>query len=247
MSASDRRVREVFIELSDTLVDDFDIIDFLDRLADRCSELLGVSACGILLADHHGALNLVAASTEQARLVELVQVQNLEGPCLDAYTSGRPVQAADLRDPDPRWPRFSAAAVEAGYVSVQALPMRLRTSVLGAVNLLSEVPAPLSDDTIALGQALADAATIGIVHQRAQARQEIVTEQLQTALNSRILIEQAKGFLTHSLGTGVEEAFAVLRAYARANNRRLTDVADDVVQGRLSLPAPESAGDAPPA
>ncbi len=236
MSASDRRVREVFIELSDTLVDDFDIIDFLDRLAARCSELLGVSACGILLADHHGVLNLVAASSEQARMVELTQLQNLEGPCLDAFHNGRPVQHADLRHPDPRWPRFSAAAVAVGYLSVQALPMRLGDNVLGAVNLLSEVTGPLSDDTVALGQALADAATIGIVHQRAQARQEIITEQLQAALNSRILIEQAKGFLTHSLGLGVDEAFAVLRAYARANNRRLTDVANDIVQGHLTLP-----------
>jgi transcriptional regulator with GAF, ATPase, and Fis domain len=243
MSASDRRVREVFIELSDTLVDDFDIIDFLDRLAARCSELLGVSACGILLADHHGVLNVVAASTEQARMVELTQLQNLEGPCLDAFHSGRPVQHADLRHPDPRWPRFSAAAVEAGYLSVQALPMRLRDSILGAVNLLSEVTGPLTDDTVALGQALADAATIGIVHQRAQARQEIITEQLQAALNSRILIEQAKGFLTHSLGLGVDEAFAVLRAYARANNRRLTDVANDIVQGRLTLPQAEAPPD----
>jgi transcriptional regulator with GAF, ATPase, and Fis domain len=244
MSASDRRVREVFIELSDTLVDDFDIIDFLDRLAARCSELLGVSACGILLADHHGALNLVAASSEQARLVELTQLQNLEGPCLDAFATGHPVQHGDLRRPDTRWPRFSAAAVEAGYLSVQALPMRLRDTVLGAVNLFSQEAGPRTDDTIALGQALADAATIGIVHQRAQARQEIVTEQLQSALNSRILIEQAKGFLTHSLGLGVDEAFAVLRAHARANNRRLTDVADDVVRGRITL---RGSADLPPA
>ncbi len=124
--------------------------------------------------------------------------------------------------------------------------MRLRDTVLGAVNLLSEVAEPLSDDTIALGQALADAATIGIVHQRAVARQEVVTEQLQAALNSRILIEQAKGFLTHSLSVGVDEAFAVLRAYARENNRRLTDVAEDLVQGRLSIHGADSASDAPP-
>jgi GAF domain-containing protein len=238
-------VREVFIELSDTLVDDFDIIEFLDRLAARCSELLDVSACGILLADHHGALNLVAASTEQARLVELAQLQNHEGPCLDAYATGHPVQHSDLSAPGQPWPRFSAAAVEAGYLSVQALPMRLRDSVLGAVNLLSEAAGrPLTDDTIALGQALADAATIGIVHQRAQVRQDVVTEQLQSALNSRILIEQAKGFLTHSLGVGVDEAFAALRAYARTNNRRLTDVANDVVEGRLTLP---TRSDVPPA
>jgi transcriptional regulator with GAF, ATPase, and Fis domain len=235
MSASDRRVREVFIELSDTLVDDFDIIEFLDRLADRCSELLGVSACGILLADHHGVLNLVAASSEQARLVELTQLANLEGPCLDAFNAGHPVQHADLQDARTRWPRFSAAAVDAGYRSVQALPMRLRSTVIGAVNLLSESSGTLNADTITLGQALADAATIGIVHQRALARQEVVTDQLQMALNSRVLIEQAKGFLTHSLEVDVDEAFAILRGYARANNRRLTEVADDVLQGRLSL------------
>ncbi|MGW7686808.1 GAF and ANTAR domain-containing protein [Kribbella sp. NPDC054772] len=225
----------MFIELSDTLVDDFDVIEFLDRLAGHCSEVVGVSACGILLADHHGALNLVAASTEEARLVELTQLQNLEGPCLDAFRTGRQVQHPDLRDARDRWPRFTAAAVGAGYLSVQALPMRLRDTVLGAVNLLSTSAGQLDADTVALGQALADAATIGIVHQRALARQEIVTEQLQYALNSRILIEQAKGFLSHSLDIDVQAAFGILRSYARANNRHLTAVADDVVQGRLTL------------
>ncbi|TCC05033.1 GAF and ANTAR domain-containing protein [Kribbella soli] len=242
MSASDRRVREVFIELSDTLVDDFDVIEFLDRLAAHCSELLGVSACGILLADHHGALNLVAASTEQARLVELTQLQTLQGPCFEAFSTGRPVQHPDLRNAHGRWPRFTAAAVSGGYLSVQALPMRLRDTVLGAVNLFSRTTGELDADTITLGQALADAATIGIVHQRALARQEIVTEQLQNALNSRILIEQAKGFLSHSLDIDVDDAFALMRSYARANNRRLTEVADDIVQTRLTLtpaPAPE--------
>ncbi|MFI5692383.1 GAF domain-containing protein [Kribbella sp. NPDC051586] len=227
----------MFIELSDTLVDDFDIIEFLDRLAARCSELLGVSACGILLADHHGALNLVAASTEQARLVELSQVQNLEGPCMEAFTTGQPVQHPDLRNARARWPRFTAAAIDGGYLSVQALPMRLRDTVLGAVNLFSKRTGQLDADTITLGQALADAATIGIVHQRALARQEIVTEQLQNALNSRILIEQAKGFLSHSLNIAVDEAFDVLRSYARGNNRRLTEVANEVVEGRLTLTA----------
>lgn len=235
MTTSDRRVREVFIELSDTLVADFDIIEFLDRLAARCSELLSVSACGILLVDHHGALNLVAASSEQARLVELVQLQNLEGPCLEAFSTGRPVQYGDLGDGHSPWPNFAAAAVEGGYRSVQALPMRLRDTMLGAVNLFSRQPGPLSGDTVVLGQALADAATIGILHQRALAQQEIVTEQLQNALNSRILIEQAKGFISHSLEIDVDEAFAVLRTHARSNNRRLTDVATDVVEGRVTL------------
>ncbi|MFI6826278.1 GAF and ANTAR domain-containing protein [Kribbella sp. NPDC050241] len=232
----------MFIELADTLVDDFDIIDFLDRLATRCSELLGVSACGILLVDHHGALNLVAASTEQARLVELTQLQNSEGPCLEAFTTGRAVQCADLREDSSRWPGFGAAALDAGYLAVHALPMRLRGTVLGAVNLFSATAGPLDDDTVALGQAMAAAASIGIIHQRALARQEIVTEQLQSALNSRILIEQAKGFLTHSLSVGVDEAFAIMRSYARTHNRRLTDVANDVVEGRVRIvePAQES-------
>ncbi|MEU8221751.1 GAF and ANTAR domain-containing protein [Kribbella sp. NPDC048915] len=235
MSASDRRVREVFIELSDTLVDDFDIIEFLDRLATRCNELLDVSACGILLVDHLGALNLVAASSAQARMVELGQLQNLEGPCLDAFTTGRPVQYADLRAESAPWPRFTAAALEAGYLAVHAIPMRLRDSTLGAVNLFSSRSGPLDEDTVLLAQALADAATIGIVHQRTLERHETVTEQLQTALNSRILIEQAKGYLSHSLSLDVDMAFDILRKYARANNRRLTDVATEVVEGRLTL------------
>jgi hypothetical protein len=235
MTASDRRVREVFIELSDTLVADFDIIEFLDRLAARCSELLSVSAAGILLVDHHGTLNLVAASSEQARLIELVQLQNLEGPCLDAYTSGRPVQYADLRDGGSPWPKFATAALDGGYLSVQALPMRLRDTTLGAVNLFSQNTGPVDDDTLVLGQALADAATIGILHQRALAQQELVTEQLQSALNSRILIEQAQGYVSHSLSITVDEAFEVLRTHSRSANRRMTDVAADVVTGRLRL------------
>jgi len=237
MSTTDRRVREVFIELTDTLVDDFDIIDFLDRLAVRCSELLEVTACGILLADPQGVLNLIAASTAEARLVELTQLQNSEGPCLDAFRSGRPVQRADLSDDDPRWPVFTAAAREAGFLSVQALPMRLRDVVIGAVNVFSDRAGPLDDDTIALGQALADAATVGILHQRALVKQEVISQQLQSALNSRILIEQAKGYLTHSLGVGVDEAFAALRSYARSNSRRMTEVATDIVQGKLKLTA----------
>ena len=238
MTVTDRPVREAFIELTDTLVTDFDIIDFLERLAVRCTELLGVTACGVLLADHHGALNLVAASTEQARLLELSQLQNAEGPCLDAYRTGKPVQCADLAGADAPWPVFSSAARTAGFAAVQALPMRLRDQVLGALNLFSAVPAPLDADTVSLGQALADAATIGIVHQRALARSEIVAEQLQAALSSRIVIEQAKGFLAERLALTVEDAFTVLRRYARDHNRKLTDTAADIISGRMDLAPP---------
>jgi transcriptional regulator with GAF, ATPase, and Fis domain len=238
MTVTDRRVREAFIELTDTLMTDFDIIDFLERLAVRCTEVLGVAACGVLLADHHGVLNLVAASTEQARLLELSQLQNAEGPCLDAYRTGKAVQCADLAGADAPWPVFGGAARTAGFAAVQALPMRLREQVLGALNLFSVVPAPLDADTVSLGQALADAATIGIVHQRAMARSEIVAEQLQAALNSRIVIEQAKGFLAERLALTVEDAFTVLRRYARDNNRKLTDTAADIIGGRVDLVPP---------
>lgn len=237
MTVTDLRVREAFIELTDTLVTDFDIIDFLGRLATRCTDVLGVGACGVLLADHHGALNLVAASTEETRLLELSQLQNSEGPCLESFRSGTAVQCPDLIDAEERWPTFSVKARAAGFAAVQALPMRLRDQVLGALNLFSTKPGPLDAETIALGQALADAATIGIIHQRALARSEVVTEQLQAALNSRIVIEQAKGFLAERHGLSVEDAFTVLRQYARDHNRKLTDVASDIIYARLELGA----------
>jgi hypothetical protein len=238
MAVTDRRVRDAFVELTDTLVRDFDIIDFLERLAGRCAELLGVSACGVLLVDHLGVLNLVAASTEEARLVELAQLQSAQGPCMDAYRTGAAVQQSNLIDRDQPWPAFARAARASGFAAVHALPMRLREQTLGAMNLLNDVPGPLDDDTIALGQALADAATIGILHQRAMARHEIVAEQLQTALNSRIVIEQAKGFLAERLTVSVDAAFGLLRAYARDHNLKLTAVATDVVEGRLQVRRP---------
>jgi hypothetical protein len=238
MTATDRRVREAFIELTDTLVTDFDIIDYLQRLAVRCAELLGVSACGVMLADHLGALNLVAASSEEARLVELAQLQAARGPCVDAHRTGTPIQQSDLSSPGQSWPAFASAARAAGFAAVHALPMRLRDETLGAVNLLSDVAGPLDDDTVALGQALADAATIGILHQRALARHELVAEQLQAALNSRIVIEQAKGFLAERLEVSVDVAFGLLRGYARDHNRKLTAVAADVVERRLQVRRP---------
>jgi len=179
---------------------------------------------------------LVAASTEAARLLELAQVQHFEGPCLDAFHTGLPVQRGDLADSsNPRWPTFTAAARAHGFMAVQALPMRLREERLGALNLLNADPGLLDSRTVALGQALADAATIGIAHQRALERQEVIADQLQAALTSRIVIEQAKGFIAVRLGVGVEDAFGVLRRYARDNNRKLTDVATEIVEGRLSM------------
>jgi hypothetical protein len=235
MPATEGRVREVFIELTDTLVRDFDVVDFLERLAVRCTELLEVSACGILLSDHNGELNLVGASSEQARLLGLFQVQNAEGPCVDAYRTGRPVMRANLAEADPRWPRFASAARAAGFAAVHGLPMRLREQRLGAMNVFNTAAGPLAPDTFELGQTLADAATIGIVHQRTVAAAGVVADQLQSALNSRIMIEQAKGYLAERFTVPVEDAFNMMRAYARQNRRKLTEVAADIVEGRLDL------------
>jgi transcriptional regulator with GAF, ATPase, and Fis domain len=237
VSTSDRLVRDVFVEMADTLVAEFDVIEFLDTLARRAVDLLGVTACGLLLVDHHGALNMVAASTEQARLLELFQLQNAEGPCLECFHDGRPVTCADLTGAVDRWPRFTQAARDHGFTAVHALPMRLRTETIGALNLFSSAAAPLDAEAAALGQALADVATIGILHERAVRRREIVTEQLQAALNSRVMIEQAKGALAERLHITVDQAFAELRTYARHHNYKLRDVAEAVVTQGLDLTA----------
>ena len=234
MTVLDRRVRDVFVELTDTLVDDFDIIDFLDRLAVRCVELLGVSACGLLLVDHRGTLNLLAASTEQARLLELFELQNSEGPCLDAYRDGVAVYGRDLND-DTRWPNFTPAARDAGFTSVDALPMRLRNEVIGAMNLFGAGQEAPEADVLELGQALANAATIGILHQRALRRREVVAEQLQDALNSRILVEQAKGFLAEHQDISVDEAFTALRDHARGSGLKFLEVAQAVIDGTVVI------------
>ena len=229
MSVPDTRVARAFVELADTLVADFDLIDFLHGLAVRCVELLGVDAAGLLLASTHGVLNVVGASGEQARLLELLQLQNQEGAAIDCFRQGRPIQCPDLRSA-PQGPVFAPAAREAGFAAVAAVPMRLRENIVGAVNLFAAATGEFGEDRLGVGQALADIATIGILHERTLRRHEVLVEQLQTALTSRITIEQAKGVLAERLAIGVEEAFVVLRLYARSHRRRLVDVATAVVE-----------------
>lgn len=236
------RLTDVFVEMADTLVDDFDVIDLMHLLTERCVQILGVSAAGLMLTDERGALQLVAASSERTRVLELFQLQTEEGPCLDCFHTGRPVSAADLRRAD-RWPRFSHAAAQAGFASVHALPMRLRAEVIGGLNLFDTVPGMMEDDARRVAQALADVATIGLLHQRTIRRRDALTEQLQTALNSRILIEQAKGVLAERLGIGIDQAFGLLRNGARRRNQLLSDFARAVVTGSVRL----SVDDAPDA
>jgi hypothetical protein len=228
---------DVFVEMADTLVADFDVIDFLHVLTERCVQLLGVSAAGILLTDGQGALQVVAASSERTRLLELFQLQTDQGPCLDCFRTGQPVSVADLPAAG-RWPRFSAAAGEVGFGAVHALPMRLRSDVIGALNLFDVQAGALEDGKLRIGQALADVATIGLLQQRAIHHRDVLTEQLQTALNTRILIEQAKGVVAERLHVNVADAFTVLRSAARRGNRRLSDLAQSIVDGSELIPVP---------
>ncbi len=224
-----------FVELTDTLVAGFDVIDFLHVLTNRSVQLLDVSAAGLLLADPRGELRVVAASSEAARLLELFQLQNDQGPCLDCFRTGRAVQAADLAAAERRWPRFVPAARAAGFGAVQALPMRLREQVIGALNLFRAGPGTLAPADIRVGQALADVATISLLHERSMRHSDTLNEQLQTALNSRVIIEQAKGKLAERLGVDTDQAFSVLRDRARTSNRRLSDLARAFVDGTEPL------------
>jgi GAF domain-containing protein len=229
------QLADVFVEMADTLVDDFDVIEFLHVLTERCVQLLGVSAAGLLLTDQRGTLQVVAASSEKTRLLELFQLQTDQGPCVDCFRTGQPVSVADLPSAG-RWPRFTAAAAEVGFAAVHALPMRLRAEVIGALNFFDTNPGALDEGKLRFGQALADVATIGLLQHRAIHRRDIVTEQLQTALNSRILIEQAKGVLAERLHLDMAEAFAVLRGGARSNNRRLSELAQAIIDGSEQIP-----------
>ncbi len=230
---------DTFIDLADTMVADFDVIDFLHVLTDRSVALLAASAAGVMLADPRGELRVAAASSEEAGLLELFQLQNDQGPCLECFRTGRAVTATDLAGPAPRWPRFAEAATRAGFATVEALPMRLRDQVIGALNLFRADPGQFDPAELRIAQALADVATIGLLHERNVRRREAVSEQLQGALNSRVAIEQAKGKLAERLGIDMDRAFRMLRDYARNSNQHLTDVARDfVTAGTADFPPP---------
>jgi GAF domain-containing protein len=226
---------KTFVDLADNLVADFDLIDFLRLLTDRCVGMLGASAAGVLLADRDGELRVMAASDEQVRLLELFQLQNDEGPCLECFRTGAPVTVPDLRTEADRWPRFAAQAQHSGFAAVQALPMRLRNEVVGALNLFHTDPGPFDPVGTPIAQAFADVATISLLQQRSTHRSNVLNEQLQTALNSRVLIEQAKGKLAERQGIDMEQAFTALRGYARAHNRRLSDLARAFIDGSEPL------------
>ncbi len=221
------------VEMADTLVDDYDVIDMLTGLATRCVSLFGVAAAGVMLASPGGSLGLVASSCETMRLLELFELQSAEGPCMDAFRTGEPVLEVNLLPGADPWPSFSGAASEAGYSSALALPLRLRDVTLGALNLLRATSEPMVEADIVVARAFADLAALSISQHRASTEAQRLNEQLTAALTSRVVIEQAKGVISERAGVDLAEAFSRLRAYARRGNYRLTEIARAAVDGSL--------------
>ena len=233
---SNERLAAVFVEMADTLVDEFDLIDFLHHLADHAVSVSGAASAGLLLADQNDALHFMAASSESAMHLELFQLQNSEGPCLDCFRSHEPVIATDLAQETERWPDFVPRAEKVGVRSVHAFPMRWRDRAIGAMNVFGAETRPFGPEDVKIVQAMADVATIAILQERAIASAELLTEQLQGALNSRIVVEQAKGVVSRDHDVSVDEAFAALRSHARNNHLRLAELAHDVINGKVALP-----------
>jgi GAF domain-containing protein len=234
---------KTLVRLADTLVDDFDLIELLTLLTDGCIDVLDVGAAGLMLVAPDGDLRVMASSSEAMRILELFEIQSREGPCLDCYHTGQPVLNQDLATADQRWPRFAREALAAGFHTVHALPMRLRGTVIGALNLFHIHPGDMRQADVDAAQAMADVATIAILQHRATHEAKLLNEQLSHALNSRIVIEQAKGVLAERLDVDLQRAFTTLRSHARNHNLRLVDVAHDVIDGTLAT----STLDPPPA
>lgn len=229
------RVLDAVVTLVDSLLDDFDVVDLLTDLTERCADLLDVAAAGFLLADPMDRLRLLAATTDQAEALELFQLQSDEGPCVDCYRTGQPVSVADLATAEQRWPRFVPAARDAGFASVHAVPMRAAGIVLGALGLFGSRAGALNEADLLVGQTLAHVACVAILQEHPPTPATVLP-QLRSALTSRIVVEQAKGFLREILDVPVEEAFTLLRAYARSRGEHLTDVARALMGDRLVRP-----------
>jgi transcriptional regulator with GAF, ATPase, and Fis domain len=224
----EHQVTEAFVTLAGALATGYDVVDLLSTLTKTCAQLLDVDAAGLLLADTSGVLHVLAASTENTRHLETFQVQRGEGPCLDCYTSGSPVSVPDLAAEVGRWPQFVAAAHTAGFQSVHAVPMRLGDVTLGAMGLFGTGVGALNTDDLSLGQALANVASIALIHDKAAADSATINTQLQTALSSRVIIEQAKGVLAQQGNLDMDASFAALRRYSRDHNLRLADLAQQI-------------------
>jgi GAF domain-containing protein len=233
----EQRITEAFVRVADTLMDSYDIVDLLSTLITQCTDLLGVQAGGMLIVDAAGTLELVASTSEEAEFVEIMQLAAGGGPCIECFDTGKAISIADIEKDVGRWPEFRKAALQRGFRSVHATPMRLRGTVIGTMNLLGTDPGELSERDVALAQALADVAIIGILQERSLRDPRIIAEQLHLALDTRIMVEQAKGVLAEKQSLSMDEAFNALRAYSRAESITLRTVAEGVVDRSINLGA----------
>lgn len=234
-STRDGRLLQTFVSLADTLVDGYDVVELLQMLVDTCKELLDTTAAAILLADANGELDLVASTSEASRLVEMIQLSAEAGPCIECFRTGKAVSLPDIGAAPPEWSRFRESALAQGFESVHAVPLRLRDQRIGTLNLLRSSTGELEVHDQIAAQAFADVATIGIVHERSLRETTMLSEQLQAALSSRIVIEQAKGVVAFTHGVPIDEAFTLIRNYARSQRQRLGDVAARIVDRSLTL------------
>ncbi len=224
-----------FVKLADSLVDDYDVVDVLQRLVEECVTLFDAVASGILLLSPAGHLEVIVSTSERSELVSLMQLRVGEGPCVESVDTGAVVSVSDIAEVAHRWPAFAEAARASGYASIHAIPMRLRHSTIGSLNLFRDRTGSMNTADAIAAQALADVATISILQQRLAEESEIAQSQLQRALDSRVIIEQAKGFLAQRRGLDMDAAFTLIRSHARSTQSRLGDVAADVIADRIRL------------
>lgn len=234
-TSRDAQLLQTFATLADTLVDDYDIVDLLQTLVDACRDLLDTTAAGILLADPHGDLELIASTSEASRIVEVMQLGAQAGPCIECYRTGAAVSVPSIADSSDDWSAFRESALAQGFASTEALPLRLRESTIGTLNLLRSTPGAPPDVDIVTARAFADVATIGILHERSLRESEVLSQQLQVALNTRVVIEQAKGVVSYTNGVPIDEAFDLIRSYARSHRMPLSEVAGRLVRRDLTL------------
>jgi transcriptional regulator with GAF, ATPase, and Fis domain len=230
-TSREKELVDTFVELADSLVADYDIVDLLYRLVMRCAQTLDAADAGILLPDQDGTLEVVASTSERSHLISLLQLEAHQGPCVDAFRTGRATSVENISDVRSRWPQFAASAGDVGYQSMHAFPLRLREEIIGSLNLFSDRTGPLHPDDATAARGLADIATIGILHERAFRESDLARQQLQRALDSRVMIEQAKGVIAQTDGVAMDEAFQRLREQARSSQQKISDVARGIIAG----------------
>ncbi len=230
-------VAATFVRLADTLVDDYDVVEFASALCQETRRLLGSDAAGVMLVAKAGELGILASTSDDVHALESFEVQFAEGPSIDAYRTGATVVASDLaacsEGPAERWSRFGRHAVQSGFLAVSAVPMWVRSDRIGVLSVFDHQPRALPTRDLALAECLAEIASIGILSAQRVREEHDLAEQLQRALTSRVAIEQAKGTLAERLDIDVDAAFTAMRDHARSQRRPLSDVAHDILSGRI--------------